>query len=50
MVNEPPGGGFDTEEMEDTERISQRDTETQRISVSLCSLWLSILCELVLAL
>jgi len=30
IVNEPPGG-FDTEEREDTETISHRDTEAQRI-------------------
>jgi hypothetical protein len=47
MVNEPPGGGFDTEETEDTERISHRGTETQRISVSLGYLWQFILCVLV---
>ena len=49
MLNKPQAGGSDTEETEDTERISHRDTETQRISVSLGSLWPFVLCELVLA-
>ena len=44
-VRDESGGSG--EAAEDTERISHRDTETQRTSVSLCSLWLLILCELV---
>jgi hypothetical protein len=41
---------IDTEEAESTERMSHRDTETQRVSVSPCLRGWFILCGLMLSL